>query len=353
VTRRLSLVGFVGIVATGATTACSDGAGRARAGLDSVGGPDHVAIASVRAIMAAEEKLNALWPGSWPRGEPLAVFPFRGGTLLASTSSDSSWPDERWRPLTEIAGGGGRLFRADTVPPSGIPFVVEWPIAGRPTTAVHIPDPALFWRDGRPIVPWMSDSAAVLVMFLVHEHFHAFQGRSFRVMRGTMDVFADVEPVRRDTAVLRAPGVAESMAQERATLREALMATTDARRRAALRRYYELRGSRYARLPTAFATYEAIHERAEGVASAIGYDAVAAVYPATRSDADSLTAALLVAPNDAVRSQTAVPWLAYSNWHLYATGTAKVRLLSILARDWRTAVQNGASLDDVLLSIVR
>jgi hypothetical protein len=343
----------MGIFATRAIAACGDDTGHARAGLHSVRGPDGVAVASATAIMAAEGRLNALWPGSWPRGEAFAVFPFRGGTLLASTSSDTKWPDARWRPLTEFALDGGRLFRADTVPPSGIPFVLEWAIGGRPTTAVRIPDPSVFWRDGKPIVPWMADSLPILVMFLMHEHFHGFQERSFRVMRGTTDVFANQEPVTRDTAALRAPGIATALAQERATLREALLAKTDAGRREALRRYYELRGARHALLPAAFATYEAVHERAEGIASAIGFDAVAAVYPATGSSRDAIAAAWLDAPTDGMRQQTDDPWQAYRSWHLYATGIAKVGLLSALAPSWKTTVQNGASLDDLLLSVIR
>jgi hypothetical protein len=306
------------------------------------------ALRVAAAVVRAEDRLARLWPGFWPAGQPFAVYPFEGGTLVVWPRGDGESPgtpvpDAR---LPEVLRG--RAFQRPEL--AGLPmgFDLDFAVGGRRITAISLmPTWDALHARSYANVSWTGDSVATTLSFLLHESFHTYQLRAFAELPGQASVLADWGAARPDSARLRDARVQRALEEERVWLREAIVSPTQPAARAALRRYAAIRSERLALLPAAFRDYEAAQERVEGIATLVGYDAVVVALGADPRATARLLHTDLAAPWSGV-SPHAGAWDRYARWHLYVTGAAKAQLLTRLGTDWRGAVQGGRSLDDLL-----
>lgn len=90
------------------------------------------------------------------------------------------------------------------------------------------------------------------------------------------------------------------------------------------------------------------HERLEGSATYVGYEAARLVTGADSGVTDRVLLDNLAAPWSGVRIGGDDPWLLYSRWHAYVVGASKARLLDRLGIAWRAELENGITLDALL-----
>ncbi len=90
------------------------------------------------------------------------------------------------------------------------------------------------------------------------------------------------------------------------------------------------------------------HERLEGSATYVGYEAARLVTGADSGVTDRVLLDNLAAPWSGVRIGEDDPWLLYSRWHAYVVGASKARLLDRLGIAWRAELENGITLDALL-----
>lgn len=307
-----------------------------------------VALKSATQLAAFQGELARIWPGFWDSAHIFGIFPVRGGTLVLHPRGLRIGEDPARSGLEVPAVLQGRASLITGRVGKGY-FDLKFKIGDRRIAVVSLIPPFAPYRGTVTEMDWLSDSVASLVMFAAHESFHGYQASTWRALSGSPVVFAMTDAVMPYLASLDSQWVTTALTEERAVLRRALMASSCAQKVAPLRQYSALRDVRLARLSGPFRAYEDGHERAEGIANWVGYEAVRRV---TTHDARGVLRTIAGDLEFGYRDASGAVYRgrhAYQLWHLYATGSAKT---AIIARcgpaDWQTRIAEGATLQQLL-----
>lgn len=307
-----------------------------------------VALKAATQLVAFQGALGRIWLGFWDSAHVFGIFPVRAGTLVIHPRDLGIGEDPARSGLKVPAALNGRVSLI-TGRVGTWPFDLKFKIGDRRIAVVSLIPPFAPYRGTVTEMDWLSDSLASLVMFAVHESFHGYQASTWRALSGSPVVFAMTDAVMPYLAAIDSQWVTAALTEERAILRRALMASSCVQVVAPLRQYSALREVRLARLPEPFRAYEDTHERAEGIANWVGYEAVHRVVThdargVRRTIAGDLEFGYRDAFGNVYRGRD-----AYQLWHLYATGSAKTAIISQCGlADWQTRIAEGATLQQLL-----
>lgn len=307
-----------------------------------------VALKAATQLVEFRGELSRIWPSFWDSAHVFGIYPVRAGTLVIHPRDLSVGEDpvRSGLKLPEVLNGRASLITGRVG--TGY-FDLKFTIGDRRIAVVSLIPPFAPYRGTAKEMDWLSDSVASLVMFAVHESFHGYQASAWRPLSGSPVVYAMTDAVTPILAAVDSQWVTAALAEERAFLGRALMASSCAQVVASLRQYSTVREVRLARLPRSFRAYEDAHERAEGIANWVGYEAVHRVATHdTRGVLRTIAGDLEFSYRDASGNVYRGPD-AYQLWHLYATGSAKTAMIARCGRaDWQRRIAEGATLQQLL-----
>ncbi len=194
----------------------------------------------------------------------------------------------------------------------------------------------------------IKDPVLATLVGLYHEEFHRYQVRHFAATTGTTLAILDEEPQPEEA--LSTVEFQQDASRERTLLAAALQAQPLDSVRALARNYLAARRMRMARLQRMYVIAENHHERKEGSAQLVGYEA--ALHAVGRPSEDRVP--LIVwdlrhaPPFDADPNKS-----SYRHWHIYASGSAIGVLLDRLSPGWRSAMQAGETFPALLEQALR
>lgn len=311
-------------------------------------------IRSAQALVTQATALAETWPGFWTDRQRFGVFPVDGRLLLITPGGDDSCdatpvPSARLPPPLR-----GRAFATDAPSDTLIPFDPAMPIGPCRVPSVRVVPPVSRYRRGGLPVGWFKDSVATQVMFIVHEAFHGFQAESFRVRPGSVEgPFANLTPLAAIRAQMESDSFHAVLAREREALLSAVTAESAEARWSAVRAYRDRRDARLAGMPSFVRDVEDNQERAEGVATWVGYEAVSRAVTGRAEDVRDVVIADLTSEWLDLEGRPYVGMQRYLRWHLYLVGTAKVLLLDLYGPPtWKQAIEAGTTLDVLLGTLV-
>lgn len=195
----------------------------------------------------------------------------------------------------------------------------------------------------------LTDPLLANLAQLYHEAFHRYQEEHFAHTHGEA-TYSPLQEPKIPLEIIRSQEFQRLARIERVLLADALAVTDPDSLRSLLRTYLGVRWKRMQLLSPQHRTAEPHNERKEGSANLVGYEAA---YLATRGTTagitDLVTTDLLATPpfesEDYMSS-------GYRQWHIYATGAAIGLLLDRMNIDWRKAIQDGATFEELLRQAV-
>ena len=289
----LALTLVCGLTSSGAASATEPG----------LGVSDTILLTLAQRVVDRQVALSELWPGYWPSGQPFILH----------------HPGVGW-----VEGGGlspgGLRFQAGSLPNADAGYELDY-LSGLPDTVVL-----------------RIESANDDLDTLFHEQFHDFQKDAFGWEGFGASEFVDLPASDR-------PAFAATAELERRILIEALEASDLDQRRTLAATYIALRRDRINGLPQAIDDAEGHREWVEGTANYVGAQAAALI--ADRDD---------IAIRDRIVTQLSQDLIApstdfVSSWfrlRAYGVGAAQAWLLDSFEVDWRSKVEGGHRLDQVL-----
>ncbi len=278
--------------------------------------------------------LTGIWPGYVGPTEFVLCGRSHGTIILAREPVPSSLQ------RADRLQGGAPIY----VVPGRLPRLENW---------CFVPDYA--W-EGRTLLAFpvvdsvfgIRDPVLATVVGLYHEEFHRYQVRHFAATSGTKLGILEEEPQPEEA--LRTVAFQQDASRERTLLAAALEAQPLDSVRALAREYLCARKARMARLQRMYVVAEDHHERKEGSAQLVGYEAALRAVGRPTEDRVALIVWDLrhVPPFDAGPNRN-----SYRHWHIYATGSAIGVLLDRLRPGWREAMQAGETFPVLLEQSLR
>jgi len=307
-----------------------------------------VALKAATQLINAQDDLAKIWPGFWNAEHVVGIYPVRSGTLVLHPLDEQVGEDPAASGLVLPA----TLRHRASLLPGRVghgPFDLRFQLGDRLIAVVSLIPPFAPYRGTVSEMGWLSDSAASLVMFAVHESFHGYQMTAWRTQPGQVMVLANSLPLKPYLAMLDSQWVMDAFAAERAALSRAVSAASCPETYMQLKGYAAIRDKRLAKLPGPFRAYEDAHERAEGIANWVGYESV---HRAVTHDPAGVRRTVLGDLEFSYRNGSGKAyqgWDAYSLWHLYVTGAAKTEILARCGPvNWQARIAEGSSLQQLL-----
>ena len=263
------------------------------------------ALASIGAAMlAAEQRVDSVWPG---------YAPTRSGVLLLAP-----------REYAVLVRNGGMTARSFPPEFSATGWAVQYPLGSDTVAALQ---------------PLGATTFAKLV-FIYHESFHGFQHRAFSERSLNF---------QRDAAfqlVINSVRFKAEAEQERALLLHALYVDDDSAVRSMAIDYIAMRNQRLKAQPLVAAS-EREMERREGTAEYAACQSAARATNGGVASARSCVAHWLERPLEEWPNAPE-PNASLVRWRQYGTGAALCVLLERISRDWQIRVEKGEALDEIL-----
>lgn len=274
-----------------------------------------------------------VWPG-WAPPPQFLICRSSGPTVVAGDSATLA-----------LLGAAGDAARGGVSilpkPPSqlGVCFDIAFTVGTAKLIAVPLIGPLYS----------VKDSLTANLVQLYHESFHAYQGKAFAPTRAGQ--YTALQEIRLPLDVVRSQPFDSLARVERSLLAEAIWVDRVDSVRGLLARYLEVRDSRLQLLPQRLRLAEAHNERKEGSAHWVGYTSALLRMRRTRADVAALVVQdLQQTPSFAAGQADDYFSNAYRQQHIYATGAAIAVILERLKAPWRSAVQSGATFEELLRS---
>lgn len=289
---------------------------------------DGALVAFALPLVEQAAAIAAVWPGFWSEQPRFMLLRDQVTAILVAHSA----PDG----FTAVSGRGlpaaleGILFRRDEYPPELGPraFSLRYPVGA----------------DSVPALEPMGRSAFGRANFYLHEAFHGFQAARFTSNP------EDERRVRMGQHLVDPAQLGDdfrSAVDHEQELLLAALGAAGADRLHMVREYLEARDRRLENRPDA-AAVERRMERREGTATYVGCHGAAAALGAPAAAARECIIDELRKPIDEMPAFPEAD-ARLMRWRLYGTGGAITLLLDDLgAEGWKTRVQEGAVLDEVL-----
>ncbi len=302
--------------------------------------------------MASEGAIADIWPGFWTQHQSFALILEDDRLLLIKPVNGNSCGATPIPQTALPAALRGRALYAERPAGSRANAEIEVRVGTCIVPAVPVVAPAAGYRTDGARVAWFGDSVATQVMLTVHETFHSFQGDVFRGRPNGLGAFADPRDLSEHIELLKSDEFHAKLTQERAELLAAVQASSADVRWAAVRRYLSLRKTRLDALTPRLRSFEDNHERAEGVANWVGYEAARL---AAATTPDGVRQAIISDFTSEWLDSSGKPYTGverFRRWHLYLVGTAKAWLLDQFGPPtWKREITDGAALDDLLARV--
>jgi hypothetical protein len=228
-------------------------------------------------------------------------------------------------------------------PPPGLDFVcldLEYPVGQARLLAVPLIDS----------VYSLTEPVLASLALLYHEAFHRYQDDHFAHTHGDTTYRPLLEP-KIPLQIIQSQEFQRLARIERVLLADALAVVGKPNSlRSILRNYLSARWKRMQLLAPEHRGAEPHNERKEGSANLVGYEAAHLVAQGTTEGVASLVIAdLLATPGFGGEDYMSN---GYREWHIYATGAAIGLVLGRLNIEWRQAMQDGATFEELLRSAV-
>lgn len=282
---------------------------------------DQVSIAAT--VVAAGPTLAKIWPGYWPLDQAFIYHDPARGALLVSPSGARP---PAFRPLSHPSTPKlllGRAFEhAGGLADVRTPFRLDHPI-GQGRTAI--------------LVQTRAGQARAAAELAFHEQFHAYQRAAFKGGRGSQ--FIDPAAIADRAAFSASADI------ERRLLAAALRSQSKRNTSRLLHQYLALRREREVTVPAEVSSVEGGFELLEGTARYVELQASTAAFGEPAAAVRQSLIEQLGTDLGARGGPYLSTWFRHRS---YAVGAAICFFLERLSPGWRTAVEGGARLDQLL-----
>ena len=292
---------------------------------------DSLLLDMAAAIVRGGPAANRLWHTPWYT-DRFAILSPDGRAVVVLPDLP---PPELGIPLAERVLGDAFPTPYLFAPGSGIP-----PGHGRKMLGDQ---PVLAWPQHDSIFG-LTDPLLATVMVMYHEIFHQYQFGARWVIHGTTEPPGEILVSRK---------FQQFAADERTLLSEALDTADTDSLRTLLRSYLEVRKRRMSLLPPEARGTESTHESVEGTANFVAYQA--ALLAVQGSDTELVTLLRYDLAHTPPFDDPGYELGAYRQWHVYATGAALAFIVDRLTpgRTWQTALENGATYQQLIEAVIR
>lgn len=287
-------------------------------------------------LVRASGPLSQIWPGYWPEDQAFIIHVEGRGALLVSPGDRPSGFVPMSADVLPPELEGRAFYHEGTMKDATRPFILDYPI-GNGRTAVLVN---------------ASPTPEATASLILHEQFHAYQTNAFEDagdFKGWGNQFVD------PLAVKDRASFAATAQTEKRVLAAAVSAKTAKERKNLLQGYFALRREREATIPKTVRLVEQGFERREGTARYIDRQAHAILFGKGELGIeplllDELTKTEKSSPSFVGSSAPfATTWFRLRG---YTTGAALSYLLSLYDSNWRSKIEQGAKLDELLESHV-